>query len=248
MRNRRDNSKFKIKEMPAERDAWLLSYADIITMLLCFFVLFFSFEKEKTSGEFQDVMSFIREELGLKNMPVSSMKNVKELIKARFGDEKLVTGLEKLNVTNNVKILNYANYVAIEFPQGNMFESGSEFLNSDGKSQIMPVISSLKNYQNKLNINIVAYTDPSPVNTNIRTPRWWKNNRELSVQRALNVQQLFLKNGFDENSVFISGKGIKNAKDTVQVKPYALNGQLIDTSTFNQSRTISIRLESKDIP
>ena len=234
--------------MPAERDAWLLSYADIITMLLCFFVIFFSFEKEKTTGEFKDVMGFIREELGLKDMPVSSMKNVKELIKARFGDEKIVKDLEKLDVSKNLKILNYANYVAINFPSGNMFDSGSEFLNKDGLAQLKPIISSLKTYQNKVNINIVAYTDPTPVSKNAMLPRWWKNNRELSAQRALNVQQLFLNNGFSENSVFISGKGIKSQSESGKIQPYALDGKLIDTSKFNQSRTITLRLESKDIP
>ena len=232
--------------MPQERDSWLLSYADIITMLLCFFVIFFSFEKNKSTDEFKDVMAFIREELGLKDMPLSSMKNVKGLIKARFGDDKLVKELERLNVSNEVKILNYANYVAIDFPGGNMFDSGKEFMNKEAKSQLLPIILALKGYQDKLNINIVAYTDPTPVNDKL--PRWWKNNRELSAQRALNVQQYFLDNGFTENSVFISGKGIKSYPNSGKHQPYALDGKLIDTTKFNQSRTITLRLESKDIP
>lgn len=248
MRNKRDDSKYKIKGIPAERDAWLLSYADIITMLLCFFVLFFSIEKEKTTDEFKDVMGFIREEMGLKDIPLSSMKNVKELIRARFGDNNIVKELEKLDISNKLKILSYANYVSIDFPNGNMFDSGSEFLNKDGLSQIKPIISSLKNYQNKVSINIVAYTDPTPVNINSQVQRWWKNNRELSAQRALNIQQLFLDNGFSDKSVFISAKGIKRSSSSNKTLPYALDGKTVDITSFNQSRTITIRLESKDIP
>jgi len=246
--NRKNKSFDIFRNFPDERDAWLLSYADVITMLLCFFVIFFSFEKQNSTSDFKDVMAFMKEELGLKNIPKSNLKNVKEMIKARFGDDQIVAELEKLNIKYKVQVLNYANYVAIEFPEGNMFNQGADILNLEGSNQLIPIIKALASYQKKLNINIVAYTDPVPVNKNQQSIHWWKNNRELSAQRALNVQNFFLNRGFSEGSVFITGRGIKTSQGPTQIKPYSLDGKLIDTQVFNQSRTISIRLESKDSP
>lgn len=234
------------KKFPDERDAWLLSYADIITMLLCFFVLFFSTEKRKTTGEFSEVMSFIKDELGLKNAQGTNLKNVKELIKSRYGDEKIVSELERLNIKGKVQILSYKHYVSIDFPNGNMFNKGSDKLTPKAKEELAPVFKALKNYKDKLHINIVAYTDPSPVNPNPTLQRWWNNNRELSAQRALNVQSLFLEQGFPQDMVYITGKGIMAGPSSKEQTPLSLDGNQVDTKTFNSARTISIRLESKD--
>jgi flagellar motor protein MotB len=127
-----------------------------------------------------------------------------------------------------------------------MFNKGSDQLTTKAKEELMPVLKALKNYKDKLNINIVAFTDPSPVNPNPRLQRWWNNNRELSAQRALNVQSLFLEQGFPQDIVYITGKGSMAATTSKEQPPLSLDGNQVDTKIFNSARTISIRLESKD--
>ena len=236
-----------IKRFPEERDAWLLSYADIITMLLCFFVLFFSTDKKKSSSEISEVFNFIQKELGLeKNTKGENLKKIKELVKNKYGDEKLVSELQKLNIAGTVEVLSYKQYISIDFPKGDMFDRGADKLSKKALDEIKPIIETLKTHQNKLNINVVAYTDPTPVSARARIKRWWTNNRELSAQRALNVQSLFLANGFSPETVFITGKGVKEVAQKKEDQPIGLDGQVVDLKKHNDSRTISIRLEAKD--
>lgn len=235
------------RRFPEERDAWLLSYADIITMLLCFFVLFFSTDKKKSSSEINEVFSFIQKELGLeKNSKTENLKRIKDFVKNKYGDEKLVTELQKLNIAGTVQVLSYKHFISIDFPKGDMFDRGADKLSGKAIKEITPIIESLKTHQDKLNINIVAYTDPTPVSAKATIKRWWTNNRELSAQRALNVQNLFLANGFSPETVFITGKGVKETIKKNEDQPIGLDGRLVDIKKHNDSRTISIRLEAKD--
>jgi chemotaxis protein MotB len=240
-------SSIQFRRFGDEREAWLLSYADIITMLLCFFVLFFSTDKKRSSGEFSEMMAFIQTELGIKeNSKTENLKKLKTMMKDRYGDERLLAELKDLNKQDSIEILNYKHFVAIEFPKGNLFEQGMDQLSSKSLAELKPVVQGLKRYKEKMNINIVAYTDPVAVNPVMRTKRWWTNNRELSAQRALNVQKFFLANGFTESQVFITGRGIKSSQPN-QDRPTSLDGKIINTNSYNSSRTITIRLEPKDI-
>jgi chemotaxis protein MotB len=235
------------KRFPEERDAWLLSYADIITMLLCFFVLFFSTDKKKSSSEISEVFNFIQKELGLeKDTKAQNIQKIKDLVKNKYGDEKLVNELQKLNIAGTVQVLSYKQFISIDFPKGDMFDRGADKLSKNALREMSPIIEALKTHQNKLNINIVAYTDPTPVNPRSNIKRWWTNNRELSAQRALNVQNLFLANGFSPETVFITGKGVKETIKKNEDQPIGLDGRVVDIKKHNDSRTISIRLEAKD--
>jgi chemotaxis protein MotB len=240
-------STLQFRKFSDEREAWLLSYADIITMLLCFFVLFFSTDKKRSSGEFSEMMAFIQAELGLRvNEKTENLKKLKTLMKDRYGDESLLAELKDLNKKDSLEILNYKHFVAIEFPKGNLFDQGMDNLSAKSLEEIRPIVEGLKKYKEKMNINIVAYTDPTAVNPVSRSKRWWTNNRELSAQRALNVQKIFLANGFTESQVFITGRGIKDIS-VAEDRPTSLDGKIINTKSYNSSRTITIRLEPKDI-
>jgi len=226
---------------PEEKEAWLLSYADVITMLLCFFMLFYSAQRANDKSEYEQIISLVKTEMGLQDLKQSDFGDVKKMLENRFGSKDIVNELEKLHVTGQTEVLNYAHYVAIEFPQGNIFDLGATTLNETGKKALIPIMDHLRKHQDKLSINIVAYTDPTPVKA--KEGRWWTNNRELSALRALSVEDYFLKEGFREDSVYLSGRGVKISQNNE--KPKDIQGHLIDTTTFNFSRTITIRLESK---
>lgn len=247
-RNRRKISSESdiFNRFPSETNSWLLSFSDIITMLLCFFMLFYAAEKKDSTNNFNEVVKFIQTELGLKGFSQNDMKDVKKMIENRFGSDRgFISDLETLNQKGVREVLNYSHYVSIEFPVGNLFDAGSIKPNQAGIETIMPVLKRLLPYQDKLVVNIVAYTDPARVKN--RKDRWWKTNQELSALRALEIQRLFLAEGFKDNSVYISGRGVKEVSQT-QEKPLDLNGRTVDVSQFNESRTVSIRLESRGQP
>jgi chemotaxis protein MotB len=233
------DQKLKFSE---EKEAWLISYSDVITMLLCFFMIFYSAEKKNKKTEFDLIITSIKNKFGISNLSEKDLGDVKKLLENRFGSKEIVADLEKMQLGGKTEILNYNHFVAIEFPEGNLFDAGSPNLNKLGMDSLKPIMEHLKKYQQIVSINIVAFTDPTPVKA--KKDRWWTNNRELSALRALNVQTLFLDQGFSEESVFLTGRGVKEVKLGNQ-NPKNIEGNLIDLTKFNFSRTIMLRLEPK---
>lgn len=234
---------------PAERDSWLQSYSDIITLLLCFFILFYYLEKSKDKKETVEkasslelAMDHLKKELGLRELSIKDLKDVKKMIQNRYGEKELVLSLESLDKIEGTEVLNYNHFVSLEFPKGDMFNKGAVTLNERGLTQLRPVIEKLKKFKDTIVINVVAYADPTPVRSN--NTQWWKTNEELSALRALSVQKVFLEKGYSPQSVYISGKGVRTTTPDFN-HPTDLNGEVIETSRYNQDRTVSIRLESK---
>lgn len=225
---------FYNNKFPDEKDSWLISYSDLITMLLCFFILFSSKEKNVIKTEFSSIVANLKQKIG-----VEKTGNMEEFINRKFQDEDVYQTLKKLETTTEAKVLNYDGTLLLEFPHGDLFPSGSPNITLNSKQELDKIANELLKYRNKIQITIIAYTDSTPVK--VKESRWWNSNEELSAYRALKVQKYFYEKGFVPGDIFTSGEGIKFTKS----KALDLKGQEIDNSDFSQQRTIAIKLESR---
>lgn len=224
-----------------ERDSWLISFSDIITMLLCFFMLFYSNKEKNNKSELETLAIDLSQKFGQQVLKDMKEGDVRQIIEKQYGLSGLYNSLLKLESDKEAKVLNFRDHISIEFPKGNMFASGSQNLLPDAKIKLKNVIEELGRYRGKVNMTVVAYTDPSPVIPS--NYRWWNSNEELSALRALQTQKLFLENGFLAEDIFIMGKGVRKFSTK---EPTSLIGERIDLSRFNQLRTIAIRIEAKE--
>ena len=151
--------------IPFEQD-WIFTYGDLVTLLLCFFILLFSMcrtdvEKSKQISD------------SLKGMPPGSPF----IFNGQSSNlDKASKELEQLEVPDDVSINASKAGVEVAFSKTVAFEQGSVSISEKAKKtldKMLPIIGQLQN-----NIEISGHTDES--DSNKKYPSSW----ELSVARA----------------------------------------------------------------
>ena len=151
--------------IPFEQE-WIFTYGDLVTLLLCFFILLFSMcrtdvEKSKQISD------------SLKGMPPGSPF----IFNGQSSNlDKASKELEQLEVPDDVTINASKAGVEVTFSKTVAFEQGSVSISEKAKKtldKMLPIIGQLQN-----NIEISGHTDES--DSNRKYPSSW----ELSVARA----------------------------------------------------------------
>ncbi len=178
---------------------WLLTYSDMITLLLVYFIIFLSI----SSGENANIKIFISSLLGnigfhnsgssiieidksfvtlgnqIQNLPAENVAGYK-LNKDSKTDAFI---LNNLNITRKVRAVENREGVVISLFSDIFFEPDSNQLNYDSAKDILENIRQLidvQNFQGEILIN--GHTDNIPY-----TGTQFQDNWELSMARALTV-------------------------------------------------------------
>jgi chemotaxis protein MotB len=176
----------KTKVKKTGQHAWAISYGDMVTVLLCFFIIFYAIEK-------QMVKKGIADELNLSPHSSSDVATQLDYAVATLGD---IPG---------VQVTKTSAFVDINFKKIIFFGKGEYKLTADGKNTLDEVLLKMKNLQDKYLLEVQGHADSTPV-ANIKG-RWWKSNIELSVLRALNVHNYIAENYTSKNHLIVSGHG-----------------------------------------
>lgn len=167
--------------------SWAISYGDLVTILLSFFILFFSTdfgEKSKTQ---------------LDNSLVESVE----------GTLSLTDPINKIVVDDSIQIkkINKDNFL-IFFKNISFFDSGRVTPNEKFHNLMTNFSKKVSPFLSNYKLVIHAYTDSSPVTKKSR----FRDNVELSGLRAIAVKSELEKIGIDANRMEISGKGVLSRK------------------------------------
>ena len=175
-----ENNKFEVKK-PEEREDWLLSYADMITLLLAFFVLLLSISKfDATRAE--KVSGGLSKEIGGHDVvqPIDTLKaQAEQQVKALKLDDSQVS------VSTDDRGL------LLELNGGTFFDPDSATL----KPQFLPALTKIGALLDSprytdFQVEVDGHTDDTPV-ANAQYPSNW----ELSAARAASVARLFIRQG-----------------------------------------------------
>lgn len=187
----------KPPEPPPEDEglpAWMATFADMVTLLLCFFVLLLSFA-EQSEEKYRDALGSIEGAFGVKEVRAVSdqiaqfntSRKAQKLMATISHDEKLLLGvimrIKSLLENEDVKLREGTGVTADR--DGVVFSAKASSLFKPGTADLAPkadrilndVIKVLKDY--KLNLVVRGHTDSSPVST-----RKFPSNWELSAARA----------------------------------------------------------------
>lgn len=197
---RRDKHKNKDKDEGAP--AWMVTYGDMMTLLLCFFVLLFSFSSID-AAKFKEVLSALQAKLGVLEggktisqgpMITSGMQN--NNISAYYYDRKefnklmnkLNDYIDESNLESNVKLSEEERGLVIRFTGKILFDLGKAEIKSEGKKTLNKVADFLQQIPNDLMIE--GHTDNIPVTINKK----YDDNWVLSAFRAINVHSYLMEN------------------------------------------------------
>ncbi|MDO9183999.1 MAG: OmpA family protein [Bacteriovorax sp.] len=153
---------------------WLISYADMMTLLWGFFVIISAF-----SVPSKDLIEKVKESTS-KAMGGKYEKPFNEIT------DELLKVLKEMNLEQETKIETLTDGVKLTIKSGSFFESGSSAVPEQTKEVLSKIAIILKKQDSKFRILVEGHTDDVPIKT-LGTPSNW----ELSSNRAANVVRLF---------------------------------------------------------
>lgn len=180
--------------------AWLLTFADLISLLLTFFILLYSMkvidaqEWEALRGAFDSTFSIKEEIIKTKPNQTDTIEKIDSLVadnldylstilKTRFMHDKVLMATD---VQRNVE----ANTLILNIPSKLLFDSGSSSMKKLGKQTMANLGDVLRHVDNQ--IEVAGHTDPNPINTSTFPTNW-----ELSAVRALRVAEALKHQGVE---------------------------------------------------
>lgn len=169
---------------------WLISYADLMTLLMGFFALMVSmseFSEEKFAETAEKIVMFTGGEI---SQPFAKVGNtVKELVQQKGLLDQVEVTVNKTNMQ-------------IQFKGTLLFGSGSFSLKSDANALMEEITKILAQEAPDKKVLIEGHTDSQPINRGVVASNW-----ELSSLRANVVARLFETHGFKSNQILTIGLG-----------------------------------------
>lgn len=195
--------------------AWMVTFADLMTLLLAFFVLLLSMSSmdksilrdvtshfagtiglatKKGAGKIPDRFEIVKE---LMESPTEVLQNPQRLKDLLFPDEALPDGMARGTLNANLQILARPEGVALVLSDGLLFASGESELRAESSKLLAEFARFLAS--TTMPVNVSGYTDNAQGVT--------KDNYVLSMERAMSVLRFFLEYGFDPGRFSVSAYG-----------------------------------------
>lgn len=180
--------------------AWLLTFADLVSLLITFFVLLYSMkvvdEKkwDQLRGAFSGVFSvrdaivFVRPESEssveqFQLVESDNLSYIENLLATRFSWNEMLKDIKMTHKTAE-------NQLVISLPNAAMFGPSNAEISPEGQEIIRETAEVLRHLDNR--VEVAGYTDPYPVISTVYPTNW-----ELAMLRALQVRRILKNQGVE---------------------------------------------------
>lgn len=188
-------SKFHLRKRNQEggdQNAWLITYADFITLVLAFFVVIIAAFEPQLS-KFDQLKKSLMSGF-LVDVPENKLKQV-------YGEFQSLIAFN--NLERNAVILRHSNGVDFEIGSLALYDKNSAELKEEGKETLNNIAKILMKYEAEDHvIEVEGHTDNSRVDTTLFNDNW-----ELSSQRAINIVKYLVAQGIKPSVLKASGLG-----------------------------------------
>ncbi len=178
---------------------WCLSYGDLVTNMLCFFVMLFAFStldspKKRQESESRDELYHavfsINTSQGANQWLTPGGKGIVLTPATRKSEVPLIvknvkSKLARVPLADRLRVLAEDQMVKIQIPANVLFESGSAAMKKGAEeilTALVPVIGTIENY-----VRVDGHTDDLPARNTVYPSNW-----ELSTARACSVVRFFV--------------------------------------------------------
>lgn len=190
-------------------ERWLLTYADMITLLLVFFIILYALGRVDVV-KFQQFSNSAGVAMGNKYIvgesPGKSFVDLnagasREQSQMQDIKNKVQQKIDKNGLQGVVHIFLDERGLTIRVEEGLFFASGSDVLNPNAKNVIAMITSTLNELPDNY-VRVEGHTDNVPIKT-AKFPSNW----ELSASRATNVVKQMILSGFNPKYLSSAGYG-----------------------------------------
>ncbi|MDD3145789.1 MAG: OmpA family protein [Candidatus Riflebacteria bacterium] len=190
------------RKKPEEISAplWFVSYADLVTNMLCFFVMLFAFSsldspKKRQESESRDEMFHAVFSInaaqgahqwltmggkGILMTPASRKSEMPQIVKS------VKNKLHKVPLADRLRVFSDDQMVKIQIPANVLFESGRAEMKKGAEeilTALVPIVGTIENY-----VRVDGHTDDLPARNTTYPSNW-----ELSTARACSVVRFFVE-------------------------------------------------------
>ncbi|MCW2693513.1 MAG: OmpA/MotB domain protein [Mycobacterium sp.] len=180
-------------------ERWLLTYADMITLLMCLFIVLYSMSVLNKS-KFEAFQSSLKQNKATGQpdiakpavnpttnpQPVSESNTLTQQQLQQLA-QKIQTALTSAGMQNDASVTVNSKGLTVDIVAGVLFDTGQAELRPDGLKVLAAVAPTLADVGNP--ISVEGHTDNQPI-TGVRYPSNW----ELSTDRAGTVVRWLLQN------------------------------------------------------
>ena len=194
----------------ANKDRWMVSYMDVLTILLIFFV----------AAAAQSAMPRPVPE----KAPVPSPPPAPPHVELLAPQQKLATlGLDlKMEPRGLV----------ISLPQTILFASGDDAINAEARLTVEQIAAVLREIPNK--VILVGHADAIPIHT-----RRFKNNWELAAARSLRLLEVLGRDcGIEESRLSVASYSSFNPKDTNETADGRASNRRVEIVILNAEKDL----------
>ncbi len=202
---------------------WYASYGDLVTNMLCFFVMLFAFAtldstptKKETSQSMDQMFYAVfsinqaqgahqwltQGDKGILMTPATQRNEAIRIVK------HVKNKLQKVTMNDRIKVTSDDQTIKIQIPANVLFESGSAIMKKGAEDVLVglvPILGTIDNY-----IRIDGHTDDLPPNAKSNFPSNW----ELSAARACSVVRFFV-NDMNLDAERFSAQGYADCRPKV---------------------------------
>ncbi|MFH1852239.1 MAG: flagellar motor protein MotB [Candidatus Neomarinimicrobiota bacterium] len=207
-----------VEEEEGDGPGWLATYGDMMTLLLCFFVLLFAMS-ETQMDSFAQLVNSLKSAIGKQQVPeagtreglqminrdnslsrVDAVDELGGLVKRELSE--IVTEVDEFIMKNSlggqVKVAQDGRGAVITISDMVLFPPGRAEFNTDGEDLLLQVSDMLKQFD--YHIKVEGHTDSIPIFT-----ERFKSNWELSTSRASEIVRFFIENGIPPEQLSAEG-------------------------------------------
>lgn len=182
----------KSKGEGESRDRWLISYADLVTLLLALFIVMYgASDRERAKA--------IAESFSGKSAAGDGIL-IADDGKREEKSSSQIKVLENSTLLQKTKMKQTERGLIVSLSEAGFFAPGDATVSKEAKEVIKTLAQSIQD--NQIPIRIEGHTDATPI-SNAR----YNSNWELSTSRAANVLQELVENGISPERLSASGYG-----------------------------------------
>ncbi len=216
-----DEDEFVIKDEPRGIAPWVIIFADMVTLLMVFFILLFAIgtvEQEK----WRQIKESLREALGADSVEELGTRQGLDVVKQvqTQVDEQTVHAVDEVGAMVNremediiseveefvfknklsgeVRVSSDERGAVITISDVVLFPAGSAEMTPEGRKTLSQVFEVLQQFN--YDVKIEGHTDNTPIHT-LRYPSNW----ELSASRASEVAHMLIDDGFPPERLSVEG-------------------------------------------
>jgi len=205
------------EEEKLDPNSWMVTFADLVMLLLTFFVLLLTMSSMDTK-KLRDLMTHFRESTGVLELAgagkiynlggfVNKYNETDSLLvvdqKHFLTKIKLVSNIKNLmkDVNNNITLSDDERGVALTFHGNILFDPGKTSLRKEAYPVLDLIADAIEGCPN--DILIMGHSDNTPIKDELYTSNW-----ELSAYRGISVlDYLLLKEGLSPSRFTVGGSG-----------------------------------------